>query len=415
MASASWSKKKQPVDTVRPGPRGSASAKKSPPWDWVHSPVVTLADVRTRVLDNAKRVYQGEDILKPPPIIPTVDEAFDIVIEQRRPSWKGERTEAVWDLTKRYCRPISSKPISEVKQKDVIDILAPIWQKKPRMARQVRSNLSTVMIWAINREYRVSNPVTPAAVQELGKQPLSSHHRALPQDQLGSALALIRDADAWWAVRYCLIFTAFTGVRSIEARMATWDEINWEDLTWTIPGARMKNSLEHKIPLCGQTIEILLHAREILLHGRDQTERCEGVIFPPQRGGHHMDRTMLSELMRKIEIPASPHGSRASFRNWAGARAHYIPRPAAEMVLAHKQGEQIEQTYMTSDFFEERQPVMQEWADFLTKTMGPTIGDEQKPQEKARIKPDPIRGKGTPATRKIRAAHASKAVTPAGA
>ena len=55
-------------------------------------PVVTLADARKRVLDNARRVYHGEDILKPPPIIPTVDEAFDIVIEQRRPSWKGERT-----------------------------------------------------------------------------------------------------------------------------------------------------------------------------------------------------------------------------------------------------------------------------------------------------------------------------------
>ena len=55
-------------------------------------PVVTLADARKRALDNARRVYQGEDILKQPPIIPTVEEAFDIVIEQRHPSWKGERT-----------------------------------------------------------------------------------------------------------------------------------------------------------------------------------------------------------------------------------------------------------------------------------------------------------------------------------
>ena len=251
-------------------------------------PVVTLAYARKRALDNARRVNQGEDILKPPPIIPTVDEAFDIVIEQRRPSWKGEYTEACWGLTKRYCRPISSKPVSEVKQKDVIDVLAPIWQKKPKMAREVRSNLSTVMTWAINREYRASNPATSAAVKELGKQPPGRHHASLAQDQLGSALAKIRDADAWWAVRYCLIFTVFTGVRSGEARRATWDEINWEDLTWTIPGARMKNSIDHKIPLCGQTIEILLHAREILLHGRDQNTRCEGVIFPPQRGGHHI-------------------------------------------------------------------------------------------------------------------------------
>ena len=122
-------------------------------------PVVTLADARKRALDNARRVDQGEDILKPAPIIPTLDEAFDIVIEQRRPSWKGKRTETNWGLTKRYCKPISSKPVSEVKQKDVIDVLAPIWQKKPKMAREVRSNLSTVMIWTETR--RPSTGATP--------------------------------------------------------------------------------------------------------------------------------------------------------------------------------------------------------------------------------------------------------------
>ena len=336
-------------------------------------PVVLLADVRKRVLDNARRVYQGEDILKPPPIIPTVDEVFDIVIEQRRPSWKGERTKTGWELTKQYCKLISSKPVSEVKQKDVIDVLAPIWQKKPTQARQVRSNLSTIMIWAINREYRASNPATPAAVQELGKQPPSSHHRSLAEDQLGSALAKIRDANAWWAETYCLIFLAFTGVRSGEARKATWEQINLDSATWTIPGSKMKNSIIHKVPLSTQVVEILLYARE-------QTGRSEGVIFPPSRGGHHMDNQRLSGLMKKLEIPAVPHGDRSSLRNWAGGRAD-IAQPAAEMVLGHKQGEKIEKVYMTSDFFKHRRPIMQEWADFLTSTMGPTIGDEQKPQE----------------------------------
>ena len=338
-------------------------------------PVVLLADVRKRVLDNARRVYQGEDILKPPPIIPTVDEAFDIVIEQRRPSWKGKYTEAIWGLAKRYCKPISSKPVSEVKQKDVIDVLAPIWQEKPKMAREVRSNLSTVMTWAINREYRASNPATPATVKELGKQPPGSHHRSLPEDQLGSALAKIRDADAWWAEKYCLIFLAFTGVRSGEARKATWEQINLDSATWTIPGSKMKNSVIHKVPLSTQAMEILLYARE-------QTGRSEGLIFPPARRGDYMHSARLSLLMRKLEIPAVPHGDRSSVRNWAGGRAD-IAQPAAEMVLGHKQGEKIQQVYMTSDFFEHRRPIMQEWADFLTKTMGPTIGDEQKPQEKA--------------------------------
>ena len=87
--------------------------------------------------------------------------------------------------------------------------------------------------------------------------------------------------------------------------------------------------------------------------------------------------------MRKLEIPAVPHGDRSSVRNWAGGRAD-IAQPAAEMVLGHKQGAQIvKQVYMTSDFFEHRRPIMQEWADFLTQTMGPTIQADQNSKEKA--------------------------------
>ena len=69
-------------------------------------------------------------------------------------------------------------------------------------------------------------------------------------------------------------------------------------------------------------------------------------------------------------------------RNWAGGRAD-IAQPAAEMVLGHKQGEHIVKVYMTSDFFEHRRPIMQEWADFLTQTMGPTIQVDQNSKGKA--------------------------------
>ena len=265
--------------------------------------------------------------------------------------------------------------VSEVRQKDVLDILAPIWQEKPKTAREVRSNLATVMQWAITREYRANNPAAPGVVKELGSQPHRNHHPHLASDLLGSTLALIRDADTWWAVRYCLIFIAFTGVRSGEARMATWDEIDWENLTWTIPGSRMKNGLEHKVPLSPQVLDILYYARD------QKGGRCEGLIFPPERGSRYVAAARLSDLMKKLGLPASPHGSRASFRNWAGARAD-IADPVAETVLAHKQPTQNRQAYLNSDFFDERLPVMDKWANHLSSNMGPMIQDEQKPQEK---------------------------------
>ena len=67
-----------------------------------------------------------------------------------------------------------------------------------------------------------------------------------------------------------------------------------------------------------------------------------------------------------------PSGFRASFRNWAGGRAD-IAQPVAEMVLAHYPTDPVMKALMTSNLFEKRQPLMQEWADFLTETMGTVI------------------------------------------
>ena len=221
------------------------------------------------------------------------------------------------------------------------------------------------MEWSILSGYRTTNPASPAVARSLGKQPPSSHHRSLKPAELGSALAVVRDADAWWATKMCLIFLAFTGVRGGEATQAHWDEIDLETATWTIPALRMKASLEHVVPLSTQ-------ARAVLSHARDQSDHREHRIFPPERMADHMDTDRLSELMRSLAIPAVPHGDRSSFRNWAGARGD-ISQPVAETVLAHTQLKKLEGAYLTEVFFEQRQMLMQEWGDYLSETMGPVV------------------------------------------
>ena len=212
-------------------------------------PSVTLAMARDTCRDRAHRVAKGEDIRKPRPTTPTLAAAFEAVIAARAPSWKGAHTKRAWHLSLRYCEKISALPVSEVTATHVLQVLAPLWQKKPKMGREVRSNLSTVMEWAILSGYRTTNPASSAVARSLGKQPPSSHHRSLEPAELGSALAVVRDADAWWATRACLIFVALTGVRGGEATQAHWEEIDLETATWTIPAARMKASIQHVVPL----------------------------------------------------------------------------------------------------------------------------------------------------------------------
>ena len=347
-------------------------------------PAVTLAMARDRALDNARRVEQGEDILRTPPPVPTVNAAFDRVIADRKKSWAGKQTVGNWHRAKQHCKPIGSKLVSEVTPKDALDLITPLWHEKTQTARDVRGRLSIVMEWSITEGFRTAtNPARPSVTSSLGRQEPVTHHESLPPSQLGSALAIIRDSGGWWAVKCCLNFIAITGVRSGEARRATWDEIDLATGTWTIPASRMKARHPHIVPLSTQAKEILAYARR---HG----ESGHRTIFPPERGGQHMNGNNLSNLMKRLEIPAVPHGSRASFINWASGHSH-IPEPAAEMVLAHTPPDAVKRAYRTADFFEHRVPVMQEWSDFLTETMGPVVREPSPPAKEPAKAEDPGR------------------------
>ena len=331
-------------------------------------PLITLAMAREKCVENAQRVSRGEDIRTAPPLIPTVDIAFDTVIRLRAPSWKGQNTRYSWNRSKWYCNSIGSTPVSDLKTTDVLAVLAPHWTTLPKTARGIRTHLSAAMQWAIDAGHRETDPANSRIVKNLGSQPRSKRVPSLPHEDLGHALAVIRDSKAWWTTKSCLIFLALTCVRSGEARQATWTEIDFDRAIWTIPAARMKAGLEHRVPLSNQAVELLLHAGE-------QSSSPDGLIFPPQHGASCIHANLLPKLMHRLEVPAVPHGFRSSFRNWAAHPS--ILHHAAEMVLAHTPSDDTVAAYLTTDFFELRRPIMQRWADYLTTTMGHVISPTQ--------------------------------------
>ena len=338
-------------------------------------PLVTLADAREKAFENARLVKQGVDIRKPPTHVPTVAEAFETVIALKEPGWRGEKTKASWTRSLRQSGKIASIPISEVTSADVLKVITPLWNEKGATADMVLSHLSSVMKWSIVEGHRATNPALKNITYNLSKRTPSHHHESLPYPLLGGALATIRDSGAWWSTKYCLLLLAFTGLRSGEAREATWDEINFETSTWTVPADHMKAGVEHRIPLSTQ-------AKQVLHHAREQSGRSKDLIFPPKGPGKYIESPRLSALLLDLNVQTVPHGFRSSIRTWA-AEETSLPEPAAEMLLAHTPASAVVKAYQTSDFFKHRQPVMQQWADYLTETMGPVIQAEQKPKKKA--------------------------------
>lgn len=330
-------------------------------------PKVSLAMARATALDNALRVAQGEDIRKPPPEIPTVAKAFEEVIKLRSKKWKRKEAKGSWYLSLQYCKKISSMPVSKVKPSDVVEVIEPLWNEKGRTAQVVLSHLTSVMDWAVRMEHRSSNPAGLGATVDLGPKAAVTGTLSLDHRLLGDALATVRDSHGWWANRICTIFMAFTGVRNNEAREATWDEFNLDNALWTIPAERMKNGILHKIPLSTQVMQILDYARK-------QSDPSENRVFATMGTGKYIAGGAISNLLKDSQIASVPHGFRKSLRTWAAEQENPpILEHAAEMLLAHKPTKAIVAIYMTSDFYEHRQPVMQRWADYLTETMGPVI------------------------------------------
>ena len=327
-------------------------------------PVVDLVMAREEAIENLRRIALGEDIRSGPAPKVLAGEFLkeEADARARRRSGKNAATESYRMMG--FCTSIASKPVSDVTGDHVLAIIEPLWLKKMyQTARDVRSFLSAAMWRAIFRKQRTTDPAEVGILRFLGTADPPVHHRSLRYTLVGAALALIRDADDWWATRYALIFLCLTCVRSGDVRNARWAHVDLESdvPVWHIP--KTKTRVAHDVPLSTQAVELLLYAEELT--------GGSGLVFPQQYQRLALNARHLSALMNDLGIDASPHGFRSSFRNWAGRRVEVAPA-VAEAAIEHK-ASGVEGAYLTDDFFDERIPVTQAWSDYLRETWGAVI------------------------------------------
>ena len=331
--------------------------------------LLPLAAAREKAKQNARALLAGVDPRKAPRnsrrvvstaiASPTFAQAVDKVVDVHDGGWKHPKTAKSFRATlEQYAFPVlETKPVSEVTSYDVMAILEPIWTSKPETSRKVRKSIGKVMKWAMAQGYRGDNPAGDIITQALPKHGRCEHYLALPFAEVGAAIERVRKTEAWAATKFCFEFIVLTAARSGEVRQATWDEIDLEAATWTIPAAKMKNGRAHRVPLSKQAMNILAEVRPL----SDGT----GPVFPSQKG-KVMSDTAMPKLLRENEIGTVPHGLRSSFRDWAAERSD-VPREIAEHALAHVEGSAAELAYRRTDYFERRRALMQEWADYLAQ------------------------------------------------
>ncbi len=229
-----------------------------------------------------------------------------------------------------YCQPIWTRRIDEVDTKGVLDCLTPIWTLKPETASRVRGRIERVLNAA--KAERLRSGENPAAwrghLDATLPRPNSlsrGHHAALPYLELPTFMDQLRKR-AGVAARG-LEFVILTATRTSEALNATWNEFDLEAAVWTIPAARMKARVEHRVPLSRRAMKIL---REL-----ERDRESEGYVFAGQRERSPLSNMALLMMLRRMKRgDITAHGFRSSFSDWASEVSSFSGE-LRETALAH--------------------------------------------------------------------------------
>ena len=315
--------------------------------------MVALENARIARADQDPRQTRQRDM-------PTVSDVMEAVFQRDGPTWRNRaRTTREWrNGLARHAAAVKDLRVDAVTTADCIGVPRDLWHNKRETARKTKHRLSAIFNLAVTEGHRPDNPIDVASAalpNRRGDAQRTRNQPALPYAEVGNALAIVRDTDAWTGTKLAFRFLVLTAARSGEVRAALWSDVDVAKELWTVPRTRMKAGTEHRVPLSSAATAVLAEARAIADH--------TGLLFPSVTGKPMSDST-LSKLLKQNNVGAVPHGFRSSFRDWAAERTS-SPREVVEAALARQVANKVEAAYFRSDLLEKRRELMQQWADYL--------------------------------------------------
>ena len=336
-------------------------------------PDVGLAEASRQARFMREQIAHGQDPLEvkaneaAKPSIPSLRNAAETLHKELAPGWKNPKHAQQWINTlTEYAFPlIGMMPLDQIQPRHIADVLRPIWLTKAETSGRVKQRLHAVMAWGWAHGFCQSNPVDVVGhllPLQPGKTVRTQHQPAMPWSLIPAfAAAHLQLPHSFDVSRQVLAFLILTAARSGEVRHMTWDEVDLTAKLWTVPAERMKAKQIHRVPLSKQAVVILKHQR-----GQHDT-----LVFPSVRDRAPLSDMALTALLRRVGAvsdvqgrTATAHGFRSSFRDWCSEKGY--PRDLAERALAHAVQNKVEAAYHRTDLLEQRRPLMQTWADFVT-------------------------------------------------
>lgn len=328
-------------------------------------PATTIANARLKAQALRDKLDSGEDLMASRKSEPSIQERPTItfkefaleIIQTKSIEWSNQKHTAQWEYTLReYAFPvIGNKTLDSITLEDVIKILTPIWQTKTVTATRLRGRIEWILAAATVRKLR--SGVNPALWRGLLQTILPApkkikkvrHYAAIPYKEIPKFMSELREKCTISSL--ALEFLILNANRTSEVTDALRSEIN--DDVWTIPADRMKARVEHRVPLCQRSKDILQISKAM--------DPDSAYLF--SKNGKKLSNMAMTMLLRKIRANITVHGFRSTFRDWVAEETSHASE-VAEKALAHSVRNQVEAAYRRGDLIERRRILMQDWQNY---------------------------------------------------
>lgn len=332
---------------------------------------ISLAMARERLMDARKAIARGQS------------PAMEKQLEKRRLT--GAKTFGDWvvvwldgarlaDSTKAMRKHIIDRDIvpifgNRLLQEILADDLRALCNKvkdrgAPATAVHVRDIVKQVYVFAIARGERLDNPANAVSASSIAT--FVPKDRALTPLEIRLMARQMESVATYPKIRLAIRLILLTLVRKSELIQATWDEVNFQSATWTIPKQRMKGRNPHVVHLSRQAVDIFvaLHTcaagSSFVLPSRYDADRCMSTAT--------LNRVtqIVGKRAKEAGLPLEPftvHDLRrtgSTLLNEVGFNRDWI-----EKCLAHEDGRSSRGVYNKAEYAEQRRHMLQEWADMV--------------------------------------------------
>jgi integrase len=338
--------------------------------------LITLAQARDKAGICREAVMQGKDpkeALLGDNVKSDAGPTFKMVaqeyIEVNQVKWGAESLRQWRNTLRDYVYPsIGSVPISELTVEDIYQLLLNerFWYEKNPTASKVRGRIAKV--WGFGKTRRMCSGPNPASwgdnLENLLPSSSDVHtpvpHEAMPRQELRvfvPKLEAAHESGRDPVSAQCLYWLILSAARYSEAAGATFDEI--KDDRWVIPAHRMKNGIEHIVPLTTPMLQLLKK-----LEANQVSEYMFATVTRKRTFGPMSENTMTKYLKSHTKPIYTTHGLRSTFKDWATEETNYDDM-LSEVALSHVVGSEVRRAYARGSMIERRREMMGRWADFV--------------------------------------------------